>query len=320
MLFTILILFFVVTCLGAWALMIGGWALLEQRAGQQPVLALDGSSPEAETPLLLRQQMLSSISVWQELLARFDFIEILKLRIAEAGLKWSVGRSTLVMLLLGSVGAALLFALDWTPVVSVPLAAAAGIVVPLWYILHKRTVRFQKIEEQFPDALDSLSQAMRAGHPFSAGMELLAAESPEPLAQEMRKAYDEWKLGLAWPAALENMTRRMPLLEIRLFAAAVALQGRFGGRLTEILEELAKSIRDAIALRREVRVVSAQGRMSGTVLTILPIAIALIMCVTSPAYIGVLFWHPYGKYLLAGALFSLVLGHLVIQRIVKVKV
>jgi len=319
MLITILILFFVITCAGAWALLVAGSAVLDQHGGEQPVLALDGSSPGAETPLLLRQQMLSSISVWQELLARFDFIKILKLRIAEAGLKWSVGRSTLVMLLLGSVGAAILFALDWTPVVSVPLAVAAGIVVPVWFILHKRAARFQKIEEQFPDALDSLSQAMRGGQPFSAGMELLAGESPEPLAHEMRKACDEWKLGLAWTEALENLTRRIPLLEIRLFAAAVALHSRFGGRLTEILEELAKSIRESIAMRREVRVVSAQGRMSGTVLTILPIAITFIMCVTSPAYIGVLFWHPYGRYLIAGALFSLALGHIAIQRIVKVK-
>jgi tight adherence protein B len=319
MLVTILILFFVITCAGAWALLVAGSALLDRRGSPQPGLALDGSSSGAETPLLLRQDLLSSISVWHELLARFDFIELLKRRIAEAGLKWSVGRSTLVMLLLSSAGAAILFALDWTPAVSAPLAAAAGTAVPLWFILHKRTVRFQKIEEQFPDALDSLSQAMRAGHPFSAGMELLAGESPEPLAQEMRKTCDEWRLGLAWGAALENLTRRLPLVEIRLFAAAVALQSRFGGRLTDVLEELAKSIRDSIALRREVRALSAQGRMSGTVLTILPIAIALIMCVTSPDYIGVLFWHPYGKYLLAGAFFSLVLGHVTIQRIVKVK-
>jgi tight adherence protein B len=313
MLVTILILFFVITCVGAWALLVAGSALLAQYGGQEP-----GPAPTA-TPLLLRQQQLSSISVWHELLARFDFIEILKLRIAEAGLKWSVGRTTLVMLLLGSVGAVILFTLDWTPLVSVPLAAAAGIIIPFLFILHKRTARFQKIEEQFPDALDSLSQSMRAGHPFSAGMEMLAGESPEPLAQEMRKAFDEWKLGLAWTEVLENLTRRMPLLEMRLFAAAVALQSRFGGRLTEVLEELAKSIRDSAALRGEVRALSAQGRMSGTVLTILPIAIFFIMCVTSPTYIGVLLWHPYGKGLIAGALFCVALGHLAMRRIVNVK-
>ncbi|HET9321392.1 MAG TPA: type II secretion system F family protein [Bryobacteraceae bacterium] len=319
MLVAILILFFAITCLVAWALLVAGSALLERRLGQAPGGTFAGPSPADETPLLLRRQLLSSISVWHELLARFDFIEILKMRIAEAGLKWSVGRTTLVMLLLGSVGAAILLAMDWAPIISVPLAAAAGIFVPFFYILHKRTARFRKIEEQFPDALDSLSRAMRAGHPFVAGMELLAAESPEPLAQEMRKTYDEWKLGLAWNEALENLTRRVPLVEIRLFAAAVALQNRFGGRLNEILEELAKSTRDSISLRGDVRASSAQGRMSGTVLTILPIIITLIMFVTSPEYIEVLFKHPDGKYLIAAALCCLVLGHFAIRRIVNIK-
>ena len=140
-----------------------------------------------------------------------------------------------------------------------------------------------------------------------------------PLALEIRKACDEWQLGLAWNESLENLARRVPLIEIRLFVAAVLLQSRFGGKLNEILEELAKSIRDSVALRADVRATSAQGRMTGTVLTILPIAIAAIMCVTSPSYIGVLLQHPQGKYLIAGAVACLVLGHFSIQRIVNIK-
>src|SRR5579864_6471459 len=139
MLVAILILFFLITCAGAWVLLVAGSALLDRRDGRQLGLALDSSLSAAETPLLLRQQTLSSISVWHELLARFDFIEILKLRIAEAGLKWSVGRTTLMMLLLGSMGAAILLAMDWAPMISVPLAGAAGILLPFFYILHKRT-------------------------------------------------------------------------------------------------------------------------------------------------------------------------------------
>ena len=123
-----------------------------------------------------------------------------------------------------------------------------------------------------------------------------------------------------WNEALENFARRMPLLEVRLFVAAVVLQSRFGGKLNEILEELAKAIRDAIALRGDVQAISAQGRLTGMILTILPIGIAGVMFVASPAYISVLFNHPYGKYLIAGALVCLALGHLVIQRIVNVKV
>jgi tight adherence protein B len=225
-----------------------------------------------------------------------------------------------MMLLLGTLGAAMLVAADWAPVITVPLAAAAGFLAPYLFILRKRRRRLQKIEDQFPDALDSLSRALRAGRSFGAGMELVAGECPEPLAQEMRKAGDEWRLGLGWNDALENLARRLPLLEVRLYAAAVALQSRFGGRLNEILEELAKTIRDSIALRGDIRAISAQGRISGAVLTILPVALTGILWVTSPAYIGVLFRHPYGKYLIAGALTCLALGHLSIQRIVSIKV
>ena len=309
MLAVILVVIFTVTFLIAAVAVGTGSVLLELR----------GATP-AETPLLLRQQLLSTISVWHLLLARFDFVEILKLRIAEAGLKWSVGRVTLTMLLAGSASAAILFWADWAPLVSAPLAGAAAGLAPYLYILRTRKKRLGQIEEQFPDALDSLSRAMRAGHPFAAGMHLVANEAAEPLASEIRRSCDEWRLGLPWNESLENFARRLPLLEIRLFVAAVVLQSRFGGKLNEILEELAKTIRDSIALRGDVQAISAQGRLTGVILTILPIGITAVMFVTSPAYIGVLLRHPYGKYLIAGAIISLVLGHLTIRRIVNVKV
>ena len=130
------------------------------------------------------------------------------------------------------------------------MAVAAVALLPYVYILHQRKKRFLKIELQFSDALDSLSRALRAGQTFGAGMELVASECSEPLAQELRRTCSEWKLGLAWDQALENFALRVPLLEIRLFVAAVVLQTRFGGKLNEILDELAKTIRDSLALRR----------------------------------------------------------------------
>jgi len=296
--------------------LIGLQGLGETAGTNSTALRLAGAEP----PLLLREQLLSSISVWQQLLVRFDFVAVLKVRILEAGLKWSVGRVTLTMLLLGSVSAVILLAAEPLPAAGALVASLVAALIPYFYILHRRNKRFQNIEEQFPDALDSLSRALRAGQSFGPGMELVADESPEPLAQEIRRACHEWKLGLTWDSALENFARRAPLLEIRLFVAAVVLHGRFGGNLNQILEDLAKSIRDSIALRGDVRSISAQGRISGTVLTILPIAIAGIMLVTSPLYIGVLFHYPTGKYLIAAALICLALGHLSIRRIVNIKV
>jgi tight adherence protein B len=314
-----LVIIFITIFLIASAAVVLGSILLRPGSTPQVPAGLPNSLEPAETPLLLQQQLLSSISLWRQLLARFDFVENLKVRIAEAGLTWSVGRVTLMMLLLGSIGAVTAYTLDWAPLITVPLFGLCAALIPYLFILRTRRKRFQKVEMQFPEALDSLSRALRAGHPFGAGMDLVAGETAEPLAQEIRKACDEWQLGLAWNESLENLARRLPLIEIRLFVAAIVLQSRFGGKLNEILEELAKSIRDSVGLRGDVRATSAQGRMTGTVLTILPIAIAAIMCVTSPSYIGVLWQHPQGKYLIAGAAVCLLLGHFTIRRIVNIK-
>jgi len=316
MLAAILILIFATTFLIATVAVTAGSFALGRRLAPEE----GPGSLAPEQPLLLRQELLSTISVWHQLLARFDFAEILKARTAEAGVRWSVGRVTLMMLLLGTLGAALLLAADWAPIITVPLAAAAGLLAPYLLILRKGRKRLQSMEDQFPDALDSLSRALRAGQSLGAALDLVAGECPEPLAQEMRKAWDEWRLGLGWNDALANLARRVPLLEVRLFAAAVVLQSRSGGRLNEVLEELAKTIRDSIALRGDIRAISAQGRISGAVLTVMPIALTAILWVTSPAYIGVLFRHPYGKYLVAGGLTCLALGHLSIRRIVDIKV
>ncbi len=316
MLVAIVIFIFATTFLIAAVAVTAGSFLLGRRLAPE-----EGSGSLArEQPLLLRQELLSTISVWHRLLARFDFAEILKTRTAEAGLRWSVGRVTLMMLLLGTLGGAMLFAADWAPIVTVPLAAAAGLLAPYLLILRKRRKRLQNMEDQFSDALDSLARALRAGQSFGAAMDLVAGECSEPLAQEMRKAWDEWRLGLGWSDALANLARRVPLLEVRLFAAAVVLQSRSGGKLNEVLEELAKTIRDSVALRGDIRAISAQGRISGAVLTVIPIALTAILWVTSPAYIGVLFRHPYGKYLVAGGAACLALGHLSIRRIVDIKV
>ena len=272
-----------------------------------------------EAPLLIREETLSTISLWHQLLKRIDFIEILKTRIGEAGLHWSIGRTTASMLLGGAVGAAVALGFDWMPPGSSVLLAVAGAIPPYGYILNRRAARFRKFEDQFPDALDSLARAMRAGHPFAGGMEMLAGECPAPLGFEIRRACDEWRLGLPWNQALENLAGRIPILELRLFTSAVILQSRSGGKLSEVLEKLADTIRDSASLRGDVRAISANGRLTGAVLTILPVAIAGIMFITSPDYIATLIAYPQGKYLLMASVGCLVLGHFVIRKIVNIK-
>jgi tight adherence protein B len=278
-----------------------------------------GAGEDGYVPLLLRQEPVSSLPFWQQLLERLNFTARLKRQIEEAGLRWSVGRVSLAMLLLAALAFALFFDASWAPPGTAFVAAWLGGSIPYWIIRKKRAQRISKMESQFPDALDSLARAMRAGHALSGAIAMLAVETPAPLCSEFRKIADEQRLGLDWSQVLANFSERLPILEVRLFVAAVMVQVRTGGKLTEVLERLSETIRESAALRGEVRSLSAQGRLTGTILTALPIFIALAMMYTNPGYIGLLFADPRGKYLVWAAGACLIAGHFVIGRIVDIK-
>jgi tight adherence protein B len=307
------ILFFLVTFLIAALAVLLAWLALQR--GQSP---LESSQTILSPQTLLKEESLSTIEVWASLLKRFDFSELVQRHLDQADLAWSVGRFTLLMLLCGSIGFTLALhwkAPDWLAALIGVFAAA----LPYFYLRRRRAKRFRRFEEAFPDALDSLARALRAGHPFAAGIEILANESLPPVSTEMRTAAMEANLGTSWEIALENLARRIPLLEVRMFVSALQLQARTGGKLNEVLSNVAETMREATALKGEVRTLAAHGRLTGLVLTFLPVAIAIIMWIVSPSYLAILVHHPNGKFLIAGALICLVLGHLVIRRIVDIQ-
>lgn len=318
MLALLIILVFIGTFLAA-AVAVCIMALIQ--AKRNAMADTDDSSVEGDgsIPLLLREEPVSSVPFWQQVLDRLNFSDYLKERIDEAGLRWSVGRVSLAMLLLAALFFAIFIDLSWAPPGASLVAAWIGGSIPFWIIRSKRNQRLRKLEAQFPDALDSLARAMRAGHALSSAIALLAAETPAPLGPEFRKLADEQRLGLDWGHALANFSERIPILEVRLFVAAVMVQTRTGGKLTEVLERLSETIRESAALRGEVRSLSAQGRLTGTILTCLPIFIALTMLYTNPSYIGLLFADPRGIHLVWAAAACLVAGHFVIRRIVDIK-
>jgi tight adherence protein B len=202
-------------------------------------------------------------------------------------------------------------------------AAIAGALLiamaPYGIVARKRNQRFLKFREYFPDVLDSLARALRAGYPLSASMEMIASETMPPVSGEMRKTATEANLGMGWPRALDNLGRRMPVLEVNLFISAVQLHARTGGKLSDVLGGLAENMREGIALQGEVRSLAAHGKLTGVILTILPIAIAGMMMIVSPGYMEVLFNHPWGKNLITAAVVMLVLAHFVIRKIVDIK-
>ena len=314
----ITILVFCVTFLVAALAVLVAWLTFERRKPQE------ASAPEppgwSSGLALFKEESPSTIEVWARLLNHFDFMTLLQSRLEQADVNWSVGRFTSLMLLSGSIGLALPLQWPWVPLW---LAAISGVLLaclPYLYILRRRARRFRKFEEGFPDALDSLARALRAGHPFGTGMEILANESAPPVSVEMRKVATEGNLGMSWEVALQNLGRRVPLLEVNMFASAIQLQSRTGGKLNEVLSNLAETMREATALKGEVRALAAHGRLTGTVLTLLPLVIAGIMAVVNPGYLDVLIQNPTGKYMIIAAVSCLIAGHFVIRRLVDIKV
>jgi tight adherence protein B len=313
------ILVFLTTFLAAGLAVLIGWFAL-QRMGAEAAAEDVSEHLLDESPRVLKDESLSSISPWAKLLERSDLVKIMRRHLQQADLGWSVGRVTMLMLLTASVALAIAMREDRIPgIVAVLIAVLVGS-LPYLYIVRRRAKRFRQFEENFPDALDSLARALRAGHPFTAGVEIVAQECEAPVSTELRKAAAEANLGASWEQALANLSERMPLLEVSMFAAAVQMQSRTGGKLNEVLGKLAENMREATALRGEVRALAAHGKMTGAVLTVLPLVIAGMMMIVNPSYLTVLVYHPYGKYLISGAIICLVLAHVVIRRIVDIKI
>lgn len=294
------------------------------RGNQLPVLA-DTPAPQVDEPefhgssSLLRSDRVSSIGFWESMLERFHFSRDWKTVLAEADVSWSVGRLAAMMLLSGTLVTVALWRLPWVPMLVAFGCGLLASLIPYFRVSQKRQARLDQFEQAFPDALDSLARALRAGHPLAVGLDLLASESPAPISTEMRRTLDEWKLGRTWDQALDHLARRVPTINMKIFVAAVRLQSRSGGKLTEVLGTLSESMRESLALEGEVKAISAHGRMTGAVLTLLPVGIGAMMFYVNPPYLYVLLEHPWGKPMLAGAAGCLVLAHFVIRRILDIR-
>jgi tight adherence protein B len=282
-------------------------------------LLLDGLEGE-QNPILLRADTVSSISILAQLLEKFQLVPKLRKLIGEAGLNWSVGRFVALMLLASSSTAVVLSRIAWLPSAGVLVGGVMAMAMPFFYLRHKRQRRYAAFEENFPDVLDSLGRAMRAGHALAAGMEIVAYEAPQPISGEFRKVLEEWRLGRNWDQALGHLRERLPLVSVSLFVAAVRMQNRTGGKLHEVLGRISASVREAAALDGEIRAISAHGKMTGAILSALPIGIALMLNWTSPGYLDILVDHPIGKYLIIAAVFFLIAAHFVMRRILDIRI
>jgi len=200
------------------------------------------------------------------------------------------------------------------------LGGAAGFLLPFLYLRIKRTKRFRAFEEAFPEALDLMARALKAGHAFATGLKMVADEMPEPVGPEFRKTFDEQNFGLPLKDALTNLTARVPILDVRFFSTAVLIQRETGGNLAEILENLAHVVRERFKILRQVRVYTAHGRLTGYVLLALPAFLAVALAFINPEHMQLLFREHIGHMLLGAAVVLQTVGYFWIRQVVKIEV
>lgn len=200
------------------------------------------------------------------------------------------------------------------------VAAAVGGLAPYVLLRRKRSRRFYQFEEQLPEAIDMLGRAIRAGHPLSSGLKMVADEAKDPVAGEFRRTHEEHRFGLAFEDAMLAMADRVGIVDVRILVTAILIQREVGGNLAEVLDNLASVIRARFNIRRQLRVYTAQGRFSGYVLAVLPIAVGAAIYSLNPPYMKLLFTDPMGKLMVAFAVIFQIIGFLWIRKIVNIEI
>jgi tight adherence protein B len=258
----------------------------------------------------------------KRLLNSLQFSKHASEQIQQAGLNWSPNRliGAMALATIPGLGLGMLMPLLVNgPITAVTLALVFG-ATPYLIVRSKRSKRLAAMEEQFPEALDFLARSMRAGHAFSISLEMVGEELADPLGQEFRALFNEQNLGAPLDLALHNFTTRVPLLDVRFFTSSVLLQKQTGGNLSEILSRLAYVIRERFRLKGQVKAASAHGRMTATVLTLLPVVTMLALLVVAPGYLQGMAEDSDGRWLIGGAIVAQVIGNYFIKKIINIKV
>jgi len=296
----------------------------EARRKKQVAGMLETASGESKASVtnLLKELEPERPTGVKRLLSSLQFSKHAAEQIQQAGLDWSPTRLIAAMVLMTipglGVGALLPFLLNG-PVTAIVLGLVFG-GIPYFIVRQKRKKRLAALEEQFPEALDFLARSMRAGHAFSISLEMIGEELSDPLGQEFRALFNEQNLGAPLDLALRNFAARVPLLDVRFFTSSVLLQKQTGGNLSEILARLAYVIRERFRLKGQVRAASAHGRLTATILTLLPIVTMLALLVVAPGYLQGMAEDSDGKWLIGGAIVAQVLGNFFIKKIINIKV
>lgn len=281
-------------------------------------MSASGSSPTEAS--ILKQRLLSEAPLLQRWLLNLPRVHQLDKMLQQSGTNWTVARFVGTSAAFAVAAFVIASFVPYLPRTFNLLIAAGTAALPSMYIAGKRQNRFRKLEEQLPDALDLMSRALKAGHALPSGLQMVGNETQDPLAGEFRIVHDEINYGVAVPTALLNLAQRVPSTDMRYFVIAVLIQREAGGNLTEVLRNISALIRERLRLLGRVRALSAEGRMSGWVLGLLPFAVGGIINLINPKFMSVLWTDQMGLKLIYAALVMMTVGALWMRQIIKIRV
>jgi len=278
-----------------------------------------GESPDVPDAALVMDRPAGPLPQLDGLVGRTAAGSRLARLIEQSGIR-TTPSSMLVMSLIAALLAAVIVAFFVRHPLAPLVAAPIGLVLPFAWLVHRRSSRFRKFEEQFPDALDLLSRAIRAGHAFQTALGMVGEELPEPVGPEFKKTFERQNFGLPLREAMDELSDRVTILDVRFFVTAVAIQRETGGNLAEILDNLAHVVRERFKIRRQVRVHTAHGRFTGYVLLALPPALGVVLTYLAPEQMQPLFRERMGQMMLIAAMVMQTIGFIWIRQVIKIEV
>jgi tight adherence protein B len=291
----------------------------EARRIERRLQALSAGGHDVIAAPLVKKRMLSEMPAVDQLLMRLPRVHMLDRFLVQSGTGLTVASFLAVAVALAVVAAAAA-ALAGLPAGVLPLVALIPVAGWAAWVQHKRLQRMQQIDQQLPEALDLMARAMQAGHAFSSALRLVGTDGPQPIAQEFLTVFDEINFGIPFDKAMGNLASRVASGDLRFFVVAVLIQRDSGGNLAEILTSISALIRERHKLSGTVRVLSAEGRVSAWILTMLPFALALTISLINRRFISTLWTDPAGIRLVAVALGLMLLGIWWMWRMVKIRV
>jgi tight adherence protein B len=300
----------------------GAGASQQRKATLARLDSVSVTSKEAildETAIIKRDDLLSPIPWLDRWLRTMDIFGRVRLLLEQAGLNWTAGGLLFASFGCAALAAAAVYLRTRLIVLSLLLALLAAC-IPWFWVLRKRSIRFDAFEEMLPEALDLMVSALRAGHGLTAAIGTVAKEMSDPIAKEFRQCFDEQNFGLELKAAMLNLVARVPIQDVRIIVTAVLVQKESGGNLAEVLDKVATVIRERFRLKRQIRVHTAQGRLTGWILACLPPVLGCALYLVKPEYLSVLWTTPLGLKMLYGGTILMVIGALIIRKIVRVRV